>query len=890
MWKTVAMVIVAILVPILFLLLLGTKEQEKIPVSYRIIEDDKAIDSSINPYMLGKDLVIEYKSSVKPRVEGSVNYTVLDDRVIVYNYSKQHFRLIFGYSSDVYEFGATTALLGEFAEERKIEIEFQNYIDRYLNWTFTEIDSAHWYANFTFNTTVYNDIKACYNKKCTDKCWASIQANYFPAYDVSKVCNDIKNITNYPYQNLTEGVKIDKIKIDTNTGTGSFYLTFPYGFRKGEKMKFGFNSTIANTTTTTPFKPNQRAICRDGKNYIHVVWLYNSTVIKYARSTDNGASFSVIDLNASSDTKTTPHISCSGNNVVVGYYASYGLNIHVSSNNGATWTFYRPRSSGVDVNSIVGVEVRGNRIHVGYSYHNPTTEETDTVYFTSTDLGLTWGNDVTVFLSTYNEKYDTWTTYPFESIAVNGIGTSSDSIYILAAYIDNAGGSAVKFKNSTTGTTWSTARTVVAPYQYYPSMTFSGDKIYVSADNSYNVSVFNSSGDYSTWTKTQLDWDYNSTLYNVSKYASVTLNNTNITVFWSQYNSSSNENTSDIVYRNWNGVSWSPVVYLTTDKRFNTLVNTKRDWSGNCIEMVYRNGTASPYNIVYTAIGTCSAPIVDTTPPTYSLNSTNSTLAGTAVMHSLYWQDDYGLSYAIFSFDNCTGSLQNITGMSLSGTSAWSNFTVGINSTVGCTIRWCVYTNDTSNNWNGTSCLQPFSYTTTSAAQVYERNLSISFTQSVSTARSVNMQRDFSQYVYLPVQFGRYATIGRTSDISISTITEFLRNALYTRGFSTSASIVAELLRNAGYTRETSTSISTVTDFFRTASYGRSISTGISALVEFFKLIKPLDYCFEIRRDGNTVTCVKDKVSQVNCLDITDINNWIYICELADRMLMVIKL
>jgi hypothetical protein len=104
--------------------------------------------------------------------------------------------------------------------------------------------------------------------------------------------------------------------------------------------------------------------------------------------------------------------------------------------------------------------------------------------------------------------------------------------------------------------------------------------------------------------------------------------------------------------------------------------------------------------------------IADTQPPTYSLNSTNSTLAGTAVSHNLYWQDNIGLSYAIFSFDNCTGSLQNITGMSLSGTSAWSNFTVVINSTIGCTIRWCVYANDTSNNWNGTSCLQPFSYVT----------------------------------------------------------------------------------------------------------------------------------------------------------------------------------
>ncbi|MEM5882977.1 MAG: hypothetical protein QXQ77_01915 [Candidatus Aenigmatarchaeota archaeon] len=41
--------------------------------------------------------------------------------------------------------------------------------------------------------------------------------------------------------------------------------------------------------------------------------------------------------------------------------------------------------------------------------------------------------------------------------------------------------------------------------------------------------------------------------------------------------------------------------------------------------------------------------------PVYSLNSTNSTLAGTDVMHSLFWEDDYGLSGYIFSFDNGTG-------------------------------------------------------------------------------------------------------------------------------------------------------------------------------------------------------------------------------------------
>jgi hypothetical protein len=54
----------------------------------------------------------------------------------------------------------------------------------------------------------------------------------------------------------------------------------------------------------------------------------------------------------------------------------------------------------------------------------------------------------------------------------------------------------------------------------------------------------------------------------------------------------------------------------------------------------------------------------------------------------------------------------------MTGTGNWSNVTKVINSTVGCRIRWCVYANDTSNNWNGSSCQNPFSYVTTSAVYV----------------------------------------------------------------------------------------------------------------------------------------------------------------------------
>ncbi|MCX6777019.1 MAG: right-handed parallel beta-helix repeat-containing protein, partial [Candidatus Micrarchaeota archaeon] len=110
--------------------------------------------------------------------------------------------------------------------------------------------------------------------------------------------------------------------------------------------------------------------------------------------------------------------------------------------------------------------------------------------------------------------------------------------------------------------------------------------------------------------------------------------------------------------------------------------------------------------------------IIDSTPPIYSSNSTNSTFAATPVIHSLYWQDNTNLSGYIFSFDNCTGTLVNSSWVAMTGTGNWSNVTKTINSTVGCKIQWCVYANDTSNNWNSTSCSSPFSYNTTNATSL----------------------------------------------------------------------------------------------------------------------------------------------------------------------------
>ncbi len=104
----------------------------------------------------------------------------------------------------------------------------------------------------------------------------------------------------------------------------------------------------------------------------------------------------------------------------------------------------------------------------------------------------------------------------------------------------------------------------------------------------------------------------------------------------------------------------------------------------------------------------------DTEPPQWFDNSTNNTIVGKSTLFSLRWTDNVNLSSYVFSLDNCTGSLQNVTETNFptGGTEDWSNETYVINDTVGCEIRWCVYANDTNDNWNATSCDDPFTLIT----------------------------------------------------------------------------------------------------------------------------------------------------------------------------------
>jgi hypothetical protein len=107
--------------------------------------------------------------------------------------------------------------------------------------------------------------------------------------------------------------------------------------------------------------------------------------------------------------------------------------------------------------------------------------------------------------------------------------------------------------------------------------------------------------------------------------------------------------------------------------------------------------------------------------PKWFDNSTNSTLAGTYIEHRVRWTDTALAGY-IFSFDNGTGTFTNDSWVSMTGTNNWSNVSKIVNSTVGSTIRWRVYANDTASptNLNATDI---FVYNTTSLGNL---NISIS--------------------------------------------------------------------------------------------------------------------------------------------------------------------
>ena len=490
-------------------------------------------------------------------------------------------------------------------------------------------------------------------------------------------------------------------------------------------INYSFGATVIGNTNTIPFSPNQRAICRDSSNYIHIAYLQSTDTVAYAKSTD-GATFTVNNtiVNTTGNVKQTPSISCNGANITIAYVngsSSTGTTaVYASTDNGATFTDKSP-TSGVKAVKGVDVERRGARVYLVFGNSSVATGRASIIFQSSTDGGTSWSSKAILLGSYISGAY--YDAFYDPSFAVNGTGGANDLLHVAALYIGMFEGEPQLYiayiNSSDSGATWVYSSANLLDGGDYPSscsITSSGNNVYISYYVIPDLIKFtNSTNKGATWI---IPYQINTTA-NTKSYPSITINNAGSPIAFWQENNTNSVNYS-IVYRNYTGSSWSS---LTIQAQTNnaTYINTKEDY-GSCIEMVYMNGTGTTKNITYDYIGTC----IDI-PPTYSSASTNSTFAGRSVNHSLYWQDTGGLSGFIFSFDNCTGTFVNNSWVSMTGTANWSNVTKTINSTIGCTIRWCVYANDTLNQWNSTSCTTPFSYVTTAPLTLIDTTITVPF-------------------------------------------------------------------------------------------------------------------------------------------------------------------
>jgi len=399
----------------------------------------------------------------------------------------------------------------------------------------------------------------------------------------------------------------------------------------------GSSSEIINSSvSTSPFYPEQRIICRDGKSNIHVAWRGNDSgtnVIMYANSTDNGATWTNRPMiHHLSSAYGPPAISCHGDNITIVYEDATAdrLRVNFSTDNGETWGGTTPFGNSVPTGGLA-TERRGDNIYIVYE-----AGAFDINFTKSSDGGATWSTPTVIFSGAPKQapQCDAH-KYGDPSIAVNGSGGADDQIFVVGHWIfedwisdpepcnvqqDTQYG--LKFVNSTdSGDTWTSSPLTIKTKesddnQRSPSITFNmsnSSKLHLAYFQSgLNPGIFyqNSTDGGASWSgQTRL---VQQVLNTNTEYASVTVDNSgNPWVFWSQ--EIDDEGLSwNVVYRKYNGTDWLPagcgdgigcVYNITKDgDSGNEYVNTKYNASDDRIEFVWKNRTSTPYWILYSYI------------------------------------------------------------------------------------------------------------------------------------------------------------------------------------------------------------------------------------------------------------------------------------------------
>lgn len=147
----------------------------------------------------------------------------------------------------------------------------------------------------------------------------------------------------------------------------------------------------------------------------------------------------------------------------------------------------------------------------------------------------------------------------------------------------------------------------------------------------------------------------------------------------------------------------------------------------------------------------------DTTPPTYSNNSTNNTLISQSTNFSILWNDETALhpnGYYIFSTNN-TGVWTNDSAINFTTTSSWANVVKTLNDTSGISVGYRWYAKDNAGNENASEI---FTLTTTTLNVGIDRLY----------PPEIQSELNVTKYEFFNVSINVTCLVGNCQNISVS--------------------------------------------------------------------------------------------------------------------------
>jgi len=408
---------------------------------------------------------------------------------------------------------------------------------------------------------------------------------------------------------------------------------------------------ISNSTTNGIIS-SKRQICRT-ENKIHTAWQTNSTYISYGNSIDGDT----WNINTSFIHKADePTIDCYGSTIVVSARASTFM---ISTDEGDNWSMYNPIVNGSG--KWFASSLKGDKIYVTFV---STTGSTHNLDF----MVLNISGEIIVPQKTLLTISTTNTFLPL-TMTVEGTGGDSDNVYIIYNDFDV---SHIYFINSTDSGNSFPATSIPILFKHLyaePSIAVNGTNLYVTArDYGYDRVYFtNSSDEGITW-----ETEYSPDISYTSHDPSIVINDLGYpTIFFANNKYSNN----DLTFWYHNATNWTNLqssenpIFITSTNIGSWYLSCKEKYDNIKLECIWKEN------------------------------------------------EEFGgiISYGYVIIETLMDTFVNDSWVPMTGTENWSNVTKSINSTVGIDYAWCVHANDTSGNWNSTSCENPFVYTSTSS-------------------------------------------------------------------------------------------------------------------------------------------------------------------------------